>query len=139
MAKLIVTLADNSVTEIEITPRLEYAFELYAKKGFHKAFRDDEKQSDVYWLAWEGLRLSGVTVKPFGADFLETLKSVEVAESPFGLGRDSIHYLIARLSIETAIPPQSLIDLDSSMLQMLLKALKDRAKEQADAYRAKRR
>jgi hypothetical protein len=43
------------------------------------------------------------------------------------------------LSIETAIPPQALIDLDSSMLQMILKALKDRAKEQADAYRAKRR
>jgi hypothetical protein len=81
MAKLIVTMADNSVTEIEITPRLEYAFELYAKMGFHKAFRDLERQSDVYWLAWEGLRLSGVTVKPFGSDFLETLKSVEVAES----------------------------------------------------------
>jgi hypothetical protein len=81
MAKLIVTLADDSVTHIEITPRLEYAFELYAKKGFHKAFRDDEKQTDVYYLTWEGLRLSGVTVKPFGPDFLETLKSVEVAES----------------------------------------------------------
>jgi hypothetical protein len=81
MAKLIVTMADNSVTEIEITPRLEYAFELYAKMGFHKAFRDLERQSDVYWLAWEGLRLSGTTVKPFGADFLDTLKSVEVAES----------------------------------------------------------
>ncbi len=50
MAKLIITMADNTVTEIEITPRLEYAFELYAKKGFHKAFRDDEKQTDVYWL-----------------------------------------------------------------------------------------
>ena len=81
MAKLIVTMADNSVTEIEITPRLEYAFELYKKMGFHKAFRDLESQSDVYWLAWEGLRLSGTIVKPFGADFLDTLKSVEVAES----------------------------------------------------------
>jgi hypothetical protein len=81
MAKLIVTMADNSVTEIEITPRLEYAFELYKKMGFHKAFRDLESQTDCYWLAWEGLRLSGVTVKPFGADFLDTLKSVEVAES----------------------------------------------------------
>ena len=81
MAKLIVTMADNSVIDIEITPRLEYAFELYAKKGFHKAFRDDEKQSDVYALSHEGLRLSGVIVKPFGVDFLETLKSVEVAES----------------------------------------------------------
>jgi hypothetical protein len=81
MAKLIVKMADDSVTEIEITPRLEYAFELYANMGLHKAFRVLERQSDVYWLAWEGLRLSGVTVKPFGADFLDTLKSVEVAES----------------------------------------------------------
>ena len=81
MAKLIVTMADNSVTEIEITPRLEYAFELYAKKGFHKAFRDDEKQSDVYWLAWEVTRRSGESVKPFGIDFIETLKSVSVEDS----------------------------------------------------------
>jgi hypothetical protein len=81
MAKLIVKMVDDSVTEIEITPRLEYAFELYKKMGFHKAFRDLESQSDVYWLAWEGLRLSGTTVKPFGNDFLDQLKSVEVAES----------------------------------------------------------
>jgi len=80
MAKLIVTMADNSVTEIEITPRLEYAFELYAKKGFHKAFRDDEKQSDVYWLAWECLRKSGTTVPMFGVEFLESLAEVEVLD-----------------------------------------------------------
>jgi hypothetical protein len=42
MAKLKITRADGSVTEHKITPRIEYAFELYAKKGFHKAFRDDE-------------------------------------------------------------------------------------------------
>jgi len=81
MAKLIVNMIDNTVHDIEITPRLEYSFELYSKKGFHKAFRDDEMQTSVYWLAWEGLRLSGVIVKPFGPDFLDTLKSVEVAES----------------------------------------------------------
>jgi hypothetical protein len=81
MAKLIVTMTDNAVHEIEITPRLEYSFELYSKKGFHKSFRDDEMQTSVYWLSWEGLRLSGTTVKPFGPDFLDTLKSVEVAES----------------------------------------------------------
>jgi hypothetical protein len=45
MAKLKITRADGSVSEHKITPRIEYAFELYAKKGFHKAFRDDEKQS----------------------------------------------------------------------------------------------
>ena len=51
-----------------------------AKKGFHKAFRDDEKQSDVYWLAWECLRTSGEVVKSYGAEFLETLAKVEVLD-----------------------------------------------------------
>ena len=46
MAKLKVTRADGSVNEYQITPVIEYAFESHAKKGFHKAFRDDEKQSD---------------------------------------------------------------------------------------------
>ena len=49
--------------------------------GFHKAFRDEEKQSDVYWLAWEVTRRAGESVKPFGIDFIETLKSVEVLDS----------------------------------------------------------
>lgn len=80
MARLKITRADQSVSEHQITPRIEYAFELYAKKGFHKAFRDDEKQTDVYWLAWECLRASGENVKPFGADFLETLTKVEVLD-----------------------------------------------------------
>ena len=83
MARLKITRADGSVSEHQITPRIEYAFELYAKKGFHKAFRDDEKQSDVYWLAWECIRTSctnGETVPPFGASFLETLAKVEVLD-----------------------------------------------------------
>jgi len=85
MAKLKITRANGDVTEHQITPRIEYAFELYAKKGFHKAFRDDEKQSDVYWLAWECLRASGVVVEPFGATFLETLSKVEVLDDdPLG-------------------------------------------------------
>lgn len=87
MAKLRVTTADNNVTEYEITPLLEYAFEQYAKKGFHKALLEDQKQSDIYWLVWEATRRSGsgATVKPFGEGFLETLKSVEVLESdPLG-------------------------------------------------------
>ena len=37
MAKLKVTRADGQVQEFEITPLLEYSFEQYAKKGFHKA------------------------------------------------------------------------------------------------------
>ena len=81
MAKLKIVRTDGSVVEGEITPAVEYAFEQFAKKGFPKAFRDDEKQSDVYWIAWEVLRRSGETVKPFGIDFIETLKSVEVLDS----------------------------------------------------------
>jgi hypothetical protein len=36
MAKLKITRADGSVSEHKITPRIEYAFELYAKKVFIK-------------------------------------------------------------------------------------------------------
>ena len=85
MAKLKVTRADGQVNEYEITPILEWSFENYAKKGFHKALIEDQKQSDVYWLCWEAIRRSGEVVKPFGEDFLSTLKSVEVLESdPLG-------------------------------------------------------
>jgi len=81
MAKLKIVRQDGSVLEGEITPAVEYAFEQYAKMGFHKAFRDQELQSHVYWLAWEVIRRSGETVKPFGIEFIETLKSVEVLDS----------------------------------------------------------
>jgi hypothetical protein len=48
--------------------------------GMHKCFREEEKQTSVYWLAWECIRRSGETVKPFGADFLYTLVRVEVLD-----------------------------------------------------------
>lgn len=81
MAKLRVTTTDNTTIDYEITPLIEFAFEQYAKKGFHKALLEDQKQSDIYWLCWEAQRRSGVTVKPFGEQYLETLKNVEVLES----------------------------------------------------------
>jgi hypothetical protein len=81
MAKLKIVRQDGSVLEGEISPAVEFSFEQYAKKGFHQAFRIDEKQSDVYWLAWEITRRSGETVKPFGMEFIETLKSVTVEDS----------------------------------------------------------
>lgn len=85
MAKLKVTRADNSVTEFEITPVIEYAFEQHAKMGFHKALIELSRQTDVYWLCWEAIRRSGETVPPFGEKFLETIKGVEVLESdPLG-------------------------------------------------------
>jgi hypothetical protein len=86
MAQLKIVRADGTESIHELTPAIEYAFEQYAKKGFFKAFREDQKQSDIYWLAWECLRRAGAPdVFPFGEKFLETLKSVEVTDdSPNG-------------------------------------------------------
>ena len=75
-----ITRATGEVTEHQITPRIEYALELYAKKGFHKAFREDEKQTDLFYLAHECLKTAGVVVKPFGSEFLDTLVKVEVLD-----------------------------------------------------------
>jgi len=87
MASLKVVRADGTESIHEITPAVEYAFEQYAKKGFYKAFREDQKQSDIYWLAWECLRRADAPdVKPFGSAFLETLAAVDVVsdDSPNG-------------------------------------------------------
>jgi hypothetical protein len=86
MIQLKITRVSGEIDTLKITPVIEFAFEQYAKKGFRKAFLEDEKQSDIYWIAWEALRRSGVAVKPFGNDFLETLESVEVeaVDSPNG-------------------------------------------------------
>ena len=78
MASLKVTTTTGEVTTHKITPVIEYRFEQQFKGGFHKVFRDQERQEHVYWLAWECLRSSGVTVKPFGEEFLATLTEVEV-------------------------------------------------------------
>jgi hypothetical protein len=81
MAKLKIVRTDGSVVEGEITPAVEYFFEQHTKMGFHKAFRTEELQSHVYLLAWEVIRRSGETVKPYGMEFIETLKSVSVEDS----------------------------------------------------------
>jgi hypothetical protein len=85
MAKLKVTRTDGAVQEYEITPVIEYAFEQHFKEGFHKSLIEKQMQSSVYWICWEAIRRSGEVVKPFGEDFIATLKSVEVLESdPLG-------------------------------------------------------
>lgn len=80
MTKLKITRKDGAVSEHEINPEIEYAFELHAKMGFHKAFRELERRTDIYWLAWECLRSSGETVPIFGPLFLQTLVKVEVLD-----------------------------------------------------------
>jgi hypothetical protein len=80
MAKLSITMKDGIVHDVEITPRLEYNFEQHVGMGFHKALLELSRQSDIYWLAYEGLRLSGVQVKPM-PEFLDTITKVDVLDS----------------------------------------------------------
>jgi hypothetical protein len=80
MAKLKITRANGEVTEHRITPGIEYAFELTHKAGISKILRETEKQTEIFWLAWEALRRSGVTVPLFGPEFVDTLELVEVLE-----------------------------------------------------------
>jgi hypothetical protein len=80
MAKLRITRTEGQVGEYPITPLVQYGFEIYAKKGFHKAFIEDHQQTSVFWLAWECLRRSGETVPMFGEKFIETLINVEVLD-----------------------------------------------------------
>jgi len=81
MAKLKIVRNDGTELIGEISPAIEYAFENYYKVGFHKAFREREEQSMVYFLAWEITKRAGEGPKPFGESFVETLRSVEVLDS----------------------------------------------------------
>ena len=80
MAELKITRANGEVSEHKITPGVEYAFELREKMGISKALRDSEMQSTIYWLAWECLRRANVTVPIFGAEFIDSLETVEVLD-----------------------------------------------------------
>jgi hypothetical protein len=79
MARLKITRANGDVTEHQITPSIEYSFEMYAKKGFAKAFAEDQKQSDIFWLAWKCISKEEDVV-PFGEKFVDTLMRVEVLD-----------------------------------------------------------
>ena len=80
MAQLKITRATGEVTEHKITPGVEYAFELKRGMGISKALREDEKQSDIYWLAWECLRRANITVPLYGVEFIDSLETVEVLD-----------------------------------------------------------
>ena len=81
MARLKITRDTGVVEEYDITPAIEVEFEAYAKMGINKCFREQEKQTDVYYLCWLAIKRSGQTVAVFSEAFLNTLKAVEVLDS----------------------------------------------------------
>jgi ribulose bisphosphate carboxylase small subunit len=81
MAQLRITFTDGKELTGEVTPLIEYLFEQHYKIGFHKAFRDLEQQTMVYWLAHEITKRSGEAVDAKFENFIATLKSVSVEDS----------------------------------------------------------
>lgn len=77
--KLHISYMDGTY-DVEITPGVEVAFERQFKGGFGKLLRTEERAEHGYWLAWECLRRSGVTVPPFGDKFLDGLTAVDVVD-----------------------------------------------------------
>ena len=55
------------------------------------------------------------------------------------MGRGNFGFLVAQLAVETGIAPQYLLYLDADMFKNMLKVLTDKAKEQQNASRGKRR
>ena len=80
MSKLKITRANGEVSEHKITPGVEYAFELRHNAGISKVLREHERQTEIYWLAWECLRRANVTVPLFGIEFIDLLDVVEVLD-----------------------------------------------------------
>ena len=79
MARLKITRVNGDVSEYAITPSIEYAYEIWAKKGFGKSFTDDPSQTSIYWLAWKCISKEE-DVPLFGEKFVDTLTRVEVLD-----------------------------------------------------------
>lgn len=71
----------GEVTTHRVTPLNEYNFERHFEDGIGPTLSKG-RNSDVYWLAWEVLRSSGVDVPAFGPEFLGNLDDAEFVEEP---------------------------------------------------------
>lgn len=77
MPSLKITRATGDVVIYEITPVIEAAFESYFKMGVWKKLREEDRQTDWYWLAHAAMKENKEDVTVFGDDFFRTLKSVD--------------------------------------------------------------
>ena len=73
MAKLKITRANGEVSEHKITPGVEYAFELKYGSGISKVLREHERQTEIFWLAYECLRRAGAQIPLWGVEFIDSL------------------------------------------------------------------
>lgn len=61
--------------DVPVTPRAAVNFERHFKIPFTKLFSSEPSMEQVYFLAWECVRISGRIVKPFD-EWLADLKNV---------------------------------------------------------------
>ena len=80
-----VKTTDGTEASYKLTPRVIVAFEQQYGKGMPKLLGDEQKIEHIYWLAWKSMQSSGVVVKPWGPDFLDTIVTAELeADDSFG-------------------------------------------------------
>ena len=80
MAKLKITRANGEVSEHKITPGIEYNFEQKYGSGISKVLREHERQTEIFWLAYECLRRAGAQVSLSFDEFIDSLDTVEVLD-----------------------------------------------------------
>ena len=80
-----VKTTDGVEKSFPLRPRTIVAFEQKYGKGLAKLLQEDQRLEHIYVLAWETMRNSGVVVKTFGPEFLDTLEAVELTtDESFG-------------------------------------------------------
>jgi len=75
-------MADSTEHLFSLSPRLIVAFEQKYGKGMSKLLGEDQHVEHIFWLGWESLKINGLPQKPFGPEFLDTIKSVELVSDP---------------------------------------------------------
>jgi len=75
-------LVDGTEHIYSLRPRIIVEFEQKYGKGMAKLFGDDQKLEHLYYLGWATLKANGIIVKPFGNEFLDTIKSCELVTDP---------------------------------------------------------
>ncbi len=76
---------DGTEASYKLTPRVIVAFEQQYGKGMPKLLAEEQKIEHVFWLAWKSMQASGVVVKPWGPDFLDTIATAELeSDDSFG-------------------------------------------------------
>jgi hypothetical protein len=78
--QLTVVTADGAQT-YTVTPKVQVDFERHFKTGIAKAFQEDLRVEQLYWLAWAATRAAGTVVKPFDA-WLEEIIDVQLEDVP---------------------------------------------------------